>query len=209
MEHARGRPVPGARSSSRPPNAPSRPSCAAPKKAVDGAGQPRRPACPRVARRQPLPPSATCPIAGLRHAEQHHPASPRRTTLRWPWPFPGRDFTRIAASDPKMWRDILRVQPRRADWRQSQLFQTGAATSGWRTPCLRQQRPTLEDLITLARGPPAPTGAGVGPAALPAARTPDVCHPISRPALPLAAARLATCLPGSKSISNRVLLLAA
>jgi len=58
-----------------------------------------------------------------------------------------RDFTRIAASDPKMWRDILRAN-RDEVLAQSQLFKQ--ALQGLEDAMLASSDQPLEDLITLA-----------------------------------------------------------
>ncbi|WP_404299442.1 prephenate dehydrogenase [Alicycliphilus denitrificans] len=58
-----------------------------------------------------------------------------------------RDFTRIAASDPKMWRDILRAN-RDEVLAQSQLFKQ--ALQGLEDAVLASSDQPLEDLITLA-----------------------------------------------------------
>jgi len=58
-----------------------------------------------------------------------------------------RDFTRIAASDPKMWRDILRANKDEV-LAQSQLFKQ--ALQGLEDAMLASSDQPLEDLITLA-----------------------------------------------------------
>jgi len=58
-----------------------------------------------------------------------------------------RDFTRIAASDPKMWRDILRANKDEV-LAQSQLFKQ--ALQGLEDAMLASSDQRLEDLITLA-----------------------------------------------------------
>lgn len=58
-----------------------------------------------------------------------------------------RDFTRIAASDPKMWRDILRAN-RDEVLAQSRQFQQ--ALQAFEQAMLAESDQTLEDMITLA-----------------------------------------------------------
>jgi hypothetical protein len=125
-----------------------------------------------------------------------------------------RDFTRIAASSPEMWRDIL-VANREEVLKQSQRFRH--ALDALEHVMREGNADALEDLI---RGPAegraawqmgAPRVPGARPARTAGAQgtlIPSRCSPSpSRPAALRGAAGTVR-LPGSKSISNRVLLLA-
>jgi prephenate dehydrogenase len=67
------------------------------------------------------------------------PAAWARTSCRWPGPG-FRDFTRIAASDPAMWRDVM-LSNREELLSQSRIFQRNLQalelmiSSGNTTPC--------------------------------------------------------------------------
>ena len=122
-----------------------------------------------------------------------------------------RDFTRIAASDPTMWRDILMAN-REEVLKQSQRFRQ--SLDALEQVMLAGNGPALQELLRVAsRGPAAMAdehaAASAGTLGRPGADRRSMFDIPFLDIPPLRGASGTVRLPGSKSISNRVLLLAA
>ena len=110
-----------------------------------------------------------------------------------------RDFTRIAGSSPEMWRDIC-LANRDAIAAEIEAFQSELAALA---ECIRAaMREAVRTRLRGGAGSPQPLAAAVLAPAM-------VGYPPFLDLPPLAGARGSVQLPGSKSISNRTLLLAA